>query len=76
MIEHLQPLIEAGIDSLKIEGIMHVASYIVKVTKLYRQEIDLAVENKSTEHLLKRVEALQPKTRPLDTGFYFKEQIY
>lgn len=81
MIDELGDLFEAGIDSLKIDGILHTPEYIVSVTKLYREAIDLyfedldLYEDKKSE-LLEKIEEIQPENRPLDTGFFFKETVY
>lgn len=40
MIEHIPDIINAGIDSLKIEGRMKTALYVAAVTRTYRQAID------------------------------------
>ncbi len=40
MIEHIPDLIDAGIDSLKIEGRMKTALYVADVARTYRQAID------------------------------------
>lgn len=40
MIEHIPDLIEAGIDSLKIEGRMKTALYVATVARTYRKAID------------------------------------
>ena len=40
MIEHIPDLLDAGIDSLKIEGRMKTALYVAAVTRTYRQAID------------------------------------
>ncbi len=40
MIEHLPELIEAGIDSFKIEGRMKTALYVATVARTYRRAID------------------------------------
>lgn len=76
MIQHIDQLLKAGIDSLKIDGLMHSTQYLVKVTELYREAIDLAVNNQSTEELFKQILEIQPNNRPLTTGFYYKEQYY
>lgn len=76
MIQHIDQLLSAGIDSLKIDGIMHSTEYVVKVTELYRKAIDLAVNNESTGELFEQIRELQPSNRPLTTGFYYKEQYY
>lgn len=40
MIEHIPELVEAGIDSLKIEGRMKTALYVAAVARTYRKAID------------------------------------
>ncbi|MBO5291685.1 MAG: U32 family peptidase [Lachnospiraceae bacterium] len=59
-IEHIPELIEAGIDSFKIEGRMKKAEYAAGVTAIYRNYIDryyanpegtFEVEEKDLEHL-------------------------
>ena len=40
MIEHVPDLIEAGVDSFKIEGRMKTALYVAAVTRTYRRAID------------------------------------
>lgn len=40
MIEHIPDIINAGINSLKIEGRMKTALYVAAVTRTYRQAID------------------------------------
>ncbi|WP_461812397.1 peptidase U32 family protein [Faecalimonas sp.] len=40
MIQHIPELLEAGIDSLKIEGRMKTALYVATVARTYRKAID------------------------------------
>lgn len=40
MIEHIPELVEAGIDSFKIEGRMKTALYVATVARTYRRAID------------------------------------
>lgn len=40
MIEHIPELIDAGIDSLKVEGRMKTALYVATVARTYRKAID------------------------------------
>ncbi|WP_026563490.1 peptidase U32 family protein [Bacillus sp. UNC41MFS5] len=81
IIDELQEMLEAGVDSFKIDGILKSAEYILAVTKAYREAIDLfsedpdAYEDKKDE-LLAAIEEIQPENRSLDTGFYFKETVY
>ena len=81
IIDELQDMLEAGVDSFKIDGIMKSPAYIIEVTRLYRQAIDLYSGDpdkyeETKETLLEEIEAIQPPSRPLDTGFYFKETVY
>lgn len=81
IIDELQELIEAGIDSFKIDGILKSEEYITKVTELYRKAIDVCSEDPDEyedikDELLQQVEDIQPANRSLDTGFFFKETVY
>ena len=40
MIEHIPDLIDAGIDSLKVEGRMKTALYVATVARTYRKALD------------------------------------
>ncbi|WAA10291.1 peptidase U32 family protein [Fervidibacillus albus] len=81
IIDELGDLIDAEVDSFKIDGIFKSLAYNVQVTKLYREAIDTYVCDKGAYEekksaLLEKIESIQPKDRPLDTGFFFKETIY
>lgn len=81
IVDELEEMINAGVDSFKIEGILKSTEYLIEVTKVYRKAIDLCVENRDEyedikDDLLSQLEELQPMNRPLDTGFYFKETVY
>lgn len=81
IIDELQDMIEAGIHSFKIDGILKSSEYILEVTKLYRRAIDLCVEDPDQydeikDDLLNAIEEIQPVNRSLDTGFFFKETVY
>ncbi|RBP94044.1 putative protease [Cytobacillus firmus] len=81
IIDELQEMIEAGIDSFKIDGVLKSPEYIIEVTKLYRKAIDLCVEDPDQydeikDDLLGEIEEIQPANRKLDTGFFFKETVY
>ena len=43
MIEHIPEMIDAGIDSFKIEGRMKTALYVATVARTYRKAIDAAL---------------------------------
>lgn len=45
MIEHIPDLIDAGIDSYKIEGRMKTALYVATVARTYRKAIDDYLES-------------------------------
>ncbi len=82
VIDELTDLFEAGIDSLKIDGVLHTSDYVVKVTSLYRQAIDAFFDQGEEAYeaikdsLFQQIEEIQPALRPLDTGFIFKETVY
>lgn len=81
MIDELDELVEAGIDSLKIDGILKSSQYLQAVTEAYRKAIDALLEDEDTyfdirEDLYHNIADIQPKNRPLDTGFFFKETVY
>lgn len=73
MIEHIPALIEAGVNSFKIEGRMKGAFYGAMVTRTYRQAIDrYAEEGADMEVDSQWVEELETMVhRSYDTGFYF-----
>lgn len=81
MIDELQEMLEASVDSFKIDGILKSSEYILEVTKAYREAIDLFFEDPDLyedkkDELLAAIEEIQPANRQLDTGFFFKETVY
>ncbi|OCA91201.1 peptidase U32 [Bacillus sp. FJAT-27225] len=81
VIDELQEMLEAGVDSFKIEGILKTPDYIINVTRLYRKAIDLYFEDPelyedAKDGLLEEIEKIRLPSRPLDTGFFFKETVY
>ncbi|MFC7783178.1 peptidase U32 family protein [Rossellomorea sp. GCM10028870] len=81
IVDELGEMVEAGIDSFKIDGVLKSSDYILEVTKLYRKAIDLCVEDEDQyeekkDDFLEGAKKLQPENRPLDTGFFFKETVY
>jgi putative protease len=79
MIEHLSPLINAGVDSVQIDTILKSEDYSCAVIRIYREAIDLLHESPNAPipaEWMEVLQTLQPQDRPLCTGFYFKEQIY
>ena len=84
MIEHIPEMLDAGIDSFKIEGRMKTALYVATVARTYRKAIDdlLDSEEKYRENMdWYRHEIAQCTYRQFTTGFYFSKpdentQIY
>lgn len=84
MIEHVPELVDAGIDSFKIEGRMKTALYVATVARTYRKAIDdyLESEEKYRANLPYYKEEIGKCTyRQFTTGFYFgkpgpEEQVY
>lgn len=84
MIEHIPEMIEAGIDSFKIEGRMKTALYVATVSRTYRKAIDDYLE--SPEKYRANMEWYKAEIgkctyREFTTGFYFHKpdattQIY
>jgi putative protease len=76
MIEHIPELIDAGINSFKIEGRMKSAYYVASVVKAYREAVDeyfkdpskYKFNSKWMDYLMK------PSHRVYYTGFYFGEK--
>ncbi len=74
MIEHIPELIDAGIDSLKIEGRMKTALYVATVARTYRKAIDDYLEDpkKYEENMPWYLDQISNCTyRQFTTGFYF-----
>ncbi|MCI9201273.1 MAG: U32 family peptidase [Lachnospiraceae bacterium] len=84
MIEHIPEMIDAGIDSFKIEGRMKTALYVATVARTYRKAIDDYME--SEEKYRKNMDWYKTEIskctyRQFTTGFYFgkpdeQTQIY
>jgi len=84
MVEHIPELIDAGIDSFKVEGRMKTALYVAAVTRTYRLAID---DYKNDPEYYKerlpyyREEIAKCTYRQYTTGFFFgkpneETQIY
>ncbi len=84
MIEHIPEMLEAGIDSFKIEGRMKTALYVATVTRTYRKAIDDCLcdpELYRRNMEWYREEIGKCTFRSYTTGFYFgkpgaESQIY
>jgi len=72
-IEFIDQLIEAGIDSFKIEGRKRAPEYVAKAVSVYRQAIDLYFEGKLTDEKKKELltELEKVYNRGFSSGFYF-----
>lgn len=74
MIEYIPEIMDAGIDSLKIEGRMKTALYVATVARTYRKAIDdfLESEEKYRANMSWYKEEISKCTyRQFTTGFYF-----
>ena len=84
MIEHIPELVEAGVDSFKIEGRMKTALYVAVVARTYRQALDDYFEDPEKYRAnIPRYQAEIAKCtyRQFTTGFFFgkpthETQIY
>lgn len=75
MIDHLEKLKEAGVDSCKIEGRMKSLYYVATVTRAYRKALD-ALDGKqgSEDWKLFRDELFRVSHREFSTGFFFDNE--
>lgn len=74
MIEHIPEMVEAGIDSFKIEGRMKTALYVATVARTYRKAIDdyfMSEETYRKNMEWYRAEIAKCTYRQYTTGFYF-----
>jgi putative protease len=84
MVEHIPDLIDAGIDSFKIEGRMKTALYVATVARTYRRAIDDYLESpgKYEQNMPWYLEQIKSCTyRQFTTGFFYgkpteETQIY
>ena len=76
MIEHIPEMLNAGIDSFKIEGRMKTALYVATVARTYRLAIDEFIQD---ENLYKKripfykSEISKCTYRQYTTGFFFRK---
>ena len=74
MIEHIPDLIDAGIDSFKIEGRMKTALYVATVARTYRKAIDDYLESPEKYQANMdwyKAEISKCTYRQFTTGFYY-----
>ncbi|MBR1754691.1 U32 family peptidase [bacterium] len=71
LVKHIKALIDAGVDSLKVEGRTKSLYYVSSVAKTYRNAIDEVCENKNAD-LSKYFEELKKVgNRGYTEGFFF-----
>ncbi|WP_296975239.1 peptidase U32 family protein [Thermobacillus sp. ZCTH02-B1] len=80
LLEVVHELLEIGVDSLKIEGLLKTPAYNEAAVRAYRAAIDEWLRDPAgyrfREEWLEPIRALQDPRRELTFGFYFKEQVY
>jgi putative protease len=80
LLEYLPQLIEAGIDSFKVEGRMKSPLYVASAASVYRRAIDRYMSDRqefSSEELENWIEELaQTATRPFTNGFIAGESPF
>ena len=74
LINYVPQLIEAGVDSLKIEGRTKSLYYVSAVAKAYRQAIDAYYNNEKVDEKEMFEQLLKIGNRGYTTGFYLDEQ--
>ena len=73
LVEHLSELIDAGVDSLKVEGRTKSLYYVSSVAKPYRQAIDECLKNPSADLHKYFIELKKVGNRGYTTGFALGE---
>lgn len=74
MIEYIPEMVEAGIDSFKIEGRMKTALYVAAVARTYRKALDDFYESEEKYRAnmeYYKTEIAKCTYRQFTTGFYF-----
>lgn len=76
LIEELPQLVEAGVDSLKIEGRMKSRYYVAAVTRVYRAALDACLADPAGFRFdpAWRAELEKVSHRPYDRGFLFGDR--
>ena len=73
LVRHLKEMIEAGIDSFKVEGRTKSLYYVSAVAKAYREAIDAVLANTEADMEEYYQELLKVGNRGYTTGFYLGE---
>lgn len=73
MIEHIPAMVEAGVNSLKVEGRMKSPYYVALVTKVYRRALDQYQKDPARYQYdpAWKQELTRVSHRDYTTGFYF-----
>ena len=70
LVKHLKDMIDAGIDSFKVEGRTKSLYYVSAVAKAYREAIDTVLKNPNADMTPYYDELLKVGNRGYTTGFY------
>ena len=70
LVEYIPQLIDAGVDSFKIEGRTKSLYYVSAVAKTYRKAIDDTLSGKNVDFDFLRNELLKVGNRGFTTGFF------
>lgn len=73
LVKHLKEMIDAGIDSFKVEGRTKSLYYVSAVAKAYREAIDTVIQNSNADMQSFYDELLKVGNRGYTTGFYLGE---
>jgi len=73
LVKHLKEMIDAGIDSFKVEGRTKSLYYVSAVAKAYREAIDMVWNNPNADMQPYFEELLKVGNRGYTTGFYLGE---
>ena len=73
LVKHLKEMIEAGIDSFKVEGRTKSLYYVSATAKAYREAIDEVMKNPDADMTPYFNELLKVGNRGYTTGFYLGE---
>lgn len=73
LIRHLAKLVDAGIDSFKIEGRTKSLYYVSAVAKAYKEALDVVMENPNANLDEYYNELLKVGNRGYTTGFYLQD---
>ena len=76
LVNHLPKLIDAGVDSLKVEGRTKSLYYVSAVAKTYREAIDAVYKDKNIDLTPYFNELLKVGNRGYTTGFYLGDSEY